>query len=292
MRIALAAAVFLAACTKPPAPADQLHDARGKPFTPMPRARIVSLAPHTTEILAALGAADHLVAVDAWSDYPPAVTALPHLTGLAPSLETVVHYKPDLVVLPDSIPEVTAKLDQAGIAAFVCDANRLASLFTTLRELGRLLGHEAEAARVAAALTARIDAVRARTGARPPVTVFVALDLDDPHAPWTAGRGTFIDEVVTLAGGRNVAAAAPGSWLRYSLEALLRADPDWIVLSTIEQVTPAEALTRLRGYEGWNRLTAVKEGRLIVIDPAYIARPSPRIVDGLERLADTFGAER
>lgn len=281
------AITLLQACTRPapPVAAPVAVDARGKTFAARSRTRIISLAPSCTEILASLGVVDRLVAVDSWSDFPPAVTQIAHLGGMMPSMETMVAYKPDLVVMPDSVPQLRDKLDSMGIDTFVVDTNRLQGMYDALTELGKLLGKEAEGRQIGDQFRDRLAAITRHTAGKPPVSVFVVMDFDNPRAPWTAGKNTFVDELIRLAGGRNIAESAQGAWIRFSLEALIEADPQWIVLSSEHPEPPAQALERLRKLPGWNRLQALRAGRLLVMTPDEIARPAPRIAAGVERLA-------
>jgi len=159
----------------------------------------------------------------------------------------------------------------------------LEGIFQQILTVGRLTGNTAQAEKVVADLRARVAALeeKVRSASSRP-KVFYELDATDPGKPWTAGPGSFIDRLIIMAGGQNVGAVLPSEWGQLSLEELLRQDPDLIILGTANY---GETPEKVQQRPGWNRLRAVREGRIYPINADLISRPGPRIVEGLEAMA-------
>jgi iron complex transport system substrate-binding protein len=280
----LAAALSLAA----PALGAPVRDAAGRAVeVGVPAQRILSLAPNITEILFALGLGDRVVGVTDYCDYPPAALAKPRIGGFVnPSIEAIVVQRPDLVVATTdgNRPEDVATLERLGIAVYVVQSHSIADIRAAIEAVGALTGAEARARAVNAELERRLARIRAAVGGLAPVSVFVALD----RAPLiTAGPGTFVDELVTLAGGRNVAAASPIRYPVFSIEQLLAADPRVILdAAEVRPIGPAEAAGLWRALPGAAALTAVREGRITEVNMGSFFRPGPRILDTLERMVE------
>lgn len=267
-------------------------DGRGTEITlPGPASRIVSLAPSNTEILFAVGAGGQVVGRDAFSDYPEAALAVTDIGGGWGEIdtETLLTLDADLVLSADIIaPEQNAALEDLGLQVFVLP-NPLTfdDLYANLETVGELTGHEADAAALSESLQGRVDAVMASVGGAETLPlVFYQLDSSDPTAPWTAGPGTFIDTLITMAGGRNVGAVLDGAWVQISAEELIRQDPDIILMGDAvwSGLTPEDIAAR----PGWDAITAVQDGQVYAFDDNLVSRPGPRLVDGLETLAALF----
>jgi iron complex transport system substrate-binding protein len=156
-----------------------------------------------------------------------------------------------------------------------------------IQTVGTLTGHTDEAKALTASLQKRIDAAVASVKPGEPVKVFYELDgASDPAKPWTVGSGTFIDELITLAGGVNVAAAAGPGYLQLSQEALVLADPQVILLGDGAYGVTKESLAARPGWEG---LSAVTNDRVVTFDDNLVSRPGPRLVDGLEQIIQILG---
>jgi iron complex transport system substrate-binding protein len=119
----------------------------------------------------------------------------------------------------------------------------------------------------------------------PPVRVFYIIDATDLNNPWTAGPGSFADSLITLAGGQNIAAQAQGAWVQFSLEAVVASDPEIIILPA-KHGTVFTSPEVLKGHPAWREVTAVKQDRIYIIDGDLVDRPGPRIVQGLEKIAE------
>jgi iron complex transport system substrate-binding protein len=246
----------------------------------------VSLAPANTEIAFALGAGGKLVAGTSYDDYPAAAKALPKIGDFqSPSVEKIVSFQPDLVLAAGGIQAgLRAKLENLGIKVFVVDPSTLDGVYTDLTALGKLLGVSDKATTVVAAMKQRADAVEQKVAGLSRPTVFVEI-YSKPLM--TAGKATFIDNLVTLAGGTNIGDAAGSGFPSFSSEVLFKDDPDVYVATTGSMATPVQIAKR-SGYSG---LKAVKDGRVYVIEDNLLVRPGPRLVDGLEQLAQMIHPE-
>jgi iron complex transport system substrate-binding protein len=265
-----------------------LTDGLGRQVTlAAPATRVVSLAPSNTELLFAVGAGAQVVGRDPFSDYPAEAVAVADIGDTFADLNTelITSLQPDLVLAAGiTPPEQVAQLEQLGITVYwLTNPADLEGLYTNLEIVGQLTAHQADAAVAVDALRARADAVAVALEditERP--TVFYEVDgLTDPNAPYTAGTDTFIDLIINEAGGTNAAGSLAG-YVPMSIEDLLVADPDWILLGdALYGATPDAVATRA----GWSNLTAVQTGQVVAFDDNLMSRPGPRLIDGIEQLA-------
>jgi iron complex transport system substrate-binding protein len=257
-----------------------------------PPKRIMALTPGNTEILFALGAEDRIVAVDQWSDFPPAAKAKPRVAPFNPSLEQIVSFGPDLILSTYGGAEPLLPLERHGIRVMVFAPRTLDDLYRNILLIGRIVDAEVRAEGLVRAMRQRVAAVVAKVGDAPRPKVFIELDGSDPGRPFTAGPGSFIDVLIRLAGGINVAAGSQTAWPQFSLEELIRADPDLIILrdalTSLNPQTPDLVARR----PGWKRIRAVRLGAIAPINSDLISRPGPRIVEGLELLAGLLHPDR
>jgi iron complex transport system substrate-binding protein len=244
--------------------------------------RIVSLAPSITETLYALRLGDLLVADTDYCDFPPEARAKPHVGAmLNPNLERIVALKPDLVLGTDEANrrETADQLARLGIPLYGLTAHTLDGTLTSLEDLGRILGHGQSTETLVARLRERVEAVEKRVQGRPqPKVLFVVW-----YRPLiTAGKQTFIADVIRHAGGISISDDLTGEWPHMSLEEVLRRNPDVILFPKTAAFAPA--LEEFQKLPGWRELPAVKNRRMYFISET-IMRPSPRLVDALEELA-------
>jgi iron complex transport system substrate-binding protein len=252
----------------------------------------MALTPGNTEILFALGAEERIVAVDQWSDYPPAAKAKSRIAPLNPNLEQVVRFNPDLILSTYGGAEPLLPLERHGIKVIVFAPRTLDDLYRNILLIGRIVDAEARAEGVVRAMRQRVAAVVAKVQDASRPTLFIELDGSDPGRPFTAGPGSFIDVLAQLAGGANVAARSQTAWPQFSLEELIGADPDLIILAdTLAPLSPQTPELAAR-RPGWSRLRAVRLGAIATIDSNLISRPGPRVVEGLERLARLLHPDR
>ncbi len=274
--------------TPTPAPFLRVTDDHGRTVVLQARPqRIVTLAPSATEMVFAVGAGDRLVGRDELSDYPPEAKSVPSIGNTYPSIptEAIVALRPDLILAPGVIsPEQVKALENLGLVVFHQRTPKdIEEIFEQIRMVGRLTGNTEQAEKVVADLQARLRAIEEKVrqaSTRP--KVFYELDATDPGKPWTAGPGSFIDRLITRAGGQNIGASLSSEWGQISLEELIRQDPDLIILGTANY---GETPEKVKQRPGWNRLRAVREGHIYPINADLISRPGPRIVEGLEALA-------
>jgi len=288
--ILLLAALLLGACAPaaPAASATTITDGLGREISlDEPAQSIISLSPPFTEILFAIGAGDLLAARDSFSDYPEDALGLPDIGGgfAEYDLESMVALEPDLVLAGDiQTPELVQSIEDLGLKVFyINNPASLEEMLETIRTIGVISGHGAEADQVVGSLEARIQAVDdtlAEIDA--PVTLFYELDASDPAKPYTPGPGSFYSHLIQRAGGENIGDELGTEWAQASVEFLLVKDPQYIILGdAMWGVTPEAVAAR----PGWDALSAVQAGRVLPFDDNLMARIGPRQVDGLEALA-------
>jgi ABC-type Fe3+-hydroxamate transport system substrate-binding protein len=241
-----------------------------------PAGRIVSLVPSLTEDLFALGVGSRLVAVSEYTDYPKAAKSLPRVASFTSvDSERIVALHPDLVVGILSQAAMTAALTRANLHVVLFRDDTLDDIYTTIDRLGRLVGRTHEANVLVRSLrneTMRLQQTVDRSR-RP--SVFVVLDI----APiYTVGRRSYINTLITMAGGRN-AANLGRAYGRYSAETLLMRQPDVIIAD------PLVNLAAVIDREPWRSLRAVRRGEVAYIpDPGILLHPGPRYNEGLRWL--------
>lgn len=259
------------------------QDTRGHSITvAAPPQRVVTIGPSLTEIIFALGAGARLVGVDEFSDYPPEAAAIPRIGGLmTPSLEAVIALEPDLVLVDDVAAPQFFAFQRLGVPVALLSAPDVEAVMATIVLLGDVMNVPGAAVRLVDDMARRIAAVEDKVAHLPPAERVRAF-----HAVWTepiytGGPGSFIHALIETAGGINVAGDVGAPWVEFSLEALLAADPD-VILVTREQ----HRRDLLSGRQArWRGLRAVRTGRVCLVDEDEVSRPGPRIVDGLEAVA-------
>lgn len=243
--------------------------------------RIVSIGPSNTEFLFALGAGDRVVGRDDFSDAPAAAQQVEKVGGVKVSVEKVVSLRPDLVISVKLSDGTIERIAGAGIPVLVVDPQSLRDVTRTAILLGRAIGVDGDA--LASSIDAKLEALRQKVAAattRP--RVFHEVDASDPGKPFTAGPGSYIDDLITLAGGANVAASAGTAYPQISLEEVVRADPEIIVLGDADYgTTPQQVAAR----PGWSVISAVKNGKVFAISDSLVSRPGPRVTDAAEAYA-------
>ena len=247
--------------------------------TPAKPARIVSLSPATTELLFALGAGRRLVGRTHWDTYPEAARAVPDLgNGIRPNVEAVLATHPDLVVLyasTDDRPAADA-IRAAGVPVIALKMDRIADFFRAVDLLGGATGQRVRARTVGDSVQRTLDRVRAATRALDAPTVFWHV-WDAPI--YTIGAGSYMDELVTIAGARNVYADLTGVSPPVAMEDIVRRDPKYILAGP-------EGAATIRAAAAWQSVRAVREGRVLVVDTMLVGRPSVRLGEAAVSLAN------
>ena len=250
--------------------------------------RVVSLAPSITEMLFALGLDREIVAVTQFCDYPPQALTKRKVGYSNPSIEAIVALNPDLIIAPREFlrADLLGKVEQLQIPLVVLAANSVSDITTHLTKLGAIFGRAAQADAAITRLQERIDSIHQVTAARPGVRVLYVLNS---HPLITVGPGSFIHELIGLAGGVNIAGNTATPYPRLNMEVVLREDPDVLVfpVGKVESVP----LSEQQVWQQWPALSAVKHGQLRHVASDLLNRPGPRIGDGLEALARAIHPE-
>jgi iron complex transport system substrate-binding protein len=296
---ALAAVSVLALATLAAAQSEAIVDAlvvddQGVPFPQSaPPRRIVSLAPNVTEVLFALGLDAEIVGVTRYCDFPEAALRKPKVGGLVdPNLELIKSLSPDLVIAFRGNPLRTIeRLRALGVPVFVLDIGKdLEALFPLITKIGRITRRDKEAAAIAAGLRARLEAVRGRfAGVTAEPRVFLALH---GQGLWTCGRLSYLNDLIALSKGRNVAGAVERDWLHYGLEQLVRDDPEVIIVLARTRGEYERGRDKFLKDHRLRKVAAVRTGRVFYLDENVTSRFGPRLVEALEVVARNIHPER
>jgi len=248
--------------------------------------RVVSLAPSVTEVIFALGKEDLLKGVSMFSDFPAAAEKLPRVGSYKHlDLEKIVVLKPELCIgIKDGNPiAVVRKLEHLGIPVFAVDPRDLNAVFDTILRLGHLLGADQKAHAVVSDMRARMERVKSlvSTISHKP-RVFFQIGVSPIVS---AGTQTFIHELITMAGGRNLA-KGPVPYPRYSREQVLGLSPDVMIITSMARGASFERVKK--EWSKWPSMPAVRDKRIVLIDSNLCDRPTPRIIDGLEHVAEAI----
>lgn len=248
-----------------------------------PAARVVSLAPATTEAVFALGHGSRLVGRSRYCDFPPEVKAVRPVGGFVdPSLEAILGVKPDLVVgvQGPGLRDFAERLDSRGIGTFFPPTQSFAEIGAMLVGLGRLLGDEPRGRELKAGIELERDQVaRALAGRRRPR----ALLVFGLRPVVVAGPGSFPDEMLRLAGADNVIGGEKNRFPTLGIERVLALDPDVVLDATGGAMR--EGISISKELPGWSEVRAVREGQLVVVSDDRVLRPGPRVGQGLALLA-------
>lgn len=253
-----------------------------------PARRIISLAPHVTEMLYAVKAGQFIVGAVDYSDYPEAAKKIPRVGGYDRlDIERILTLKPDLVIAWQSgNPESTIKqLKQLGLTVFLSEPRELEDVAANLEKLGQLAGNETQAVAVATKYRQQLGSLRQQYSTRDRVTVFYQI-WDQPLM--TINGQQLISKVIDLCGGENVFAKLPTLVPQVSIEAVLLANPEAIVSGGMAAQRPEW----IAQWQRWPQLRAVQHGALISIPSDLIQRHSPRVLEGAQLLCTALDRVR
>ena len=257
-----------------------------------PAQRVISLAPHVTELLYATGGGARLVGAVSYSDYPPEAQQLPRVgDNKALDLERIVALKPDLIVVwrHGNAQRQLERLRDMHVPLFFSEPHRLDDVAVSLTKLGQLLGTSPTADAAAAQYRHDIAQLRTQYASRSPVSVFYQV-WDQPLM--TLNGKHMISDVIALCGGRNVFAKLEPLVPTVSTEAVLAANPEAIITAAPGATTPDTTLPQLSTWRAWPSLTAVANNNLFAIDGDLINRPAPRIAQGAKQLCEDLELAR
>ena len=246
--------------------------------------KIVSLTPATTEILFAIGVGDRIVGkVEDFTPYPPEVTKIPDVAKFGTvDVEKIVALGADLVIAGGNRfnpPDKIAQLRKLGVPVLVEYAPDISGVLGDIELTGDAVGRSAEARDLTASMQAAFDQVQAATAGLAKPRVF--YELDATQKIYTAADDSFLAELITLAGGAPITTGSTTNF-EISLETLVTADPELILLGDAAYGTTAATV---KARNGWAGMTAVKHGAIVAVNDELISRPGPRLVDGLRAIA-------
>lgn len=249
-----------------------------------PATKVVALTASDCEILAALGAEDTLVGRGEYCDYPESILEVPAVqSGADTNLEQIIALEPQVVIMAKmaQTEEQVAALEEAGIRVVVSDAQDIEGVYTAIRLIGALVGRNDEAEAMVADMQSAFADIAAKSENTGKTVYFEVSPLQ--WGLWTAGKGTFMDELATMCGLTNAFADVEG-WAEISEEQVLERDPDYIVTISMyygEGPTPVE---EIKSRAGWDALKAVQNDAIFNADSNEVSRPGPRLKDAAEAL--------
>ncbi len=257
-----------------------------------PARRIVSLAPHVTELLFAAGGGERIVGTVSYSDYPPQARDIPRVgDNKALDLERIAAMKPDLVVVwrHGNAQRQTDRLRALGIPLFYSEPRKLETIPDELEKLGVLLGTGPVAKRAADDFRQRVDALRKTYAARPPVTVFYQV-WQQPLM--TLNGQHLVSDLLTLCGGRNLFANETPLVATVSEEAVVAGNPEVMLTAGMGATPTDKPLADFAMWARWKQMTAVARGNLFTIDGDLVNRAGPRVVQAAELICKDLETAR
>lgn len=257
-----------------------------------PAQRIVSLAPHATELLFAAGGGARIVGTVAYSDYPPPARDIPHVgDNRSLDLERIAALKPDLVVVwrHGNAQKQIERLRALGIPLYFSEPHRMGDIPRSIETLGTLLDTRASAHNAAQQFRQRVDALRQRYASRPPVPVFYQV-WEQPLMTLN-GQHIFSD-MLALCGGRNIFANEPLLVPTVSVEAVVAANPEVLLTASMGATQGSRPIDTLDAWKRWPQLLAVQRGNLFTINGDLINRFGPRLVDAATLLCEDLEQAR
>lgn len=279
-RIFFSTLVVIAACSASFSFPVKVVDESGSRFTAIsaPR-RIISTMPSNTEILFELGLGDRIVGVTSRCDFPKAAAKKKKIGDISLNLEEIISLNPDLMVMLGSAQKYQIeKMRSYSLPVFVIDPRNMDQLLGSIELLGKITGRSKKAEELTADMKKRIRAATVTRMSVPAPKVLVVL-WANPLT--TAGKGTFIDDIVTRSGAVNIGAGAGGQYPTISFETVLEQDPDFIIIA-------GKSYGDMRSITDdgkWSSVKAVKAKKILLIDSDIITRPSPRIVKATELIS-------
>lgn len=265
-----------------------VDDAGRRLYLAKPPARVVSLAPSITEMLFALGLDEQIVGVTEFCDYPAVARSKAKVGYANPNVETIIALGSDMVLAPKDFlrPDLQAKLEQLKIPVFVLDAKTVEDIPLQLHTLGNIFEKISVANEVTQRMRQRMAELKLKVETVPAKRALYVLNSQPLIS---VGPGSFIHQMIGLAGGINVAAGAGVAYPRLSMERVLKEDPEVLIFPSgeVEAVPRSEQQQWMR----WESLSAVKHQRFHEVSSSLLNRPGPRIIEGLEQLARAIHPE-
>lgn len=292
LRLALVAALLCAALGAAAQPVSVVDDHGQTVRLPRPAQRVISLAPHATELVFAAGGGDRLVGVVEYSDFPEAAKALRRVgDNKAVDLEAIAALRPELIIVwrHGNARRQLDKLGALGLPVYESELRRLDDIPGAIERLGHLMGTDAAAARTARDYRRTLQALRERYAGRAPVTTFYQVwrqplkTLNDEH---------MVSDVIRLCGGVNVFGPLEPLVPTLSDEAVLQANPEFIFTASMGATDSNRPMDSLDGWKRFPRLTAVQRGNLFYVNGDLINRPTPRVLEGAALVCEAMEGVR
>lgn len=252
-----------------------------------PVTRIVALTASDCEILYAIGAGDALVGRGEYCDYPAEVLDVTSVqSGYDTNIEQIIALEPQVLLMSTmaQTEEQIAALEAAGVTVVVSDADDIAGVYTAIEMIGTLMGKDAEAAQVINSMKTTFTEVQEKSTGDGTQTVYFEVSPLQ-YGLWTAGSGTFMNEICNMLGLKNAFEDVSG-WGEISEEQVLERNPDFIVTISMyygEGPTPVEEIA---GRAGWENVTAVSNGDILNLQNNELSRPAPRLAEGAQLMFD------
>ncbi len=256
-----------------------------------PATRIVALSAADCEILYYIGGGDALVGRGEFCDYPAEVMDIPAVqSGNETNIEQIISLEPQVLLMSSmaQTEEQVEALEAAGVKVVVSDAQDIEGVYTSIEMIGKLMGKEDNAQDVIDSMKSTFEELKANAGDGTKSVYFEVSPLE--YGLWTAGKGTFMNEIAEMIGLKNAFEDVDG-WAEVSEEQVLERNPDYIVTITMyfgEGPTPEE---EIMGRPGWENVTAVKNAAILNLPNNELSRPVPRLADGARMLADFVNGE-
>ena len=238
---------------------------------------VVSLAPNLTEIVFAVGAGDKLVGVTTFCDYPAEAKSIRKVSDTQkPNIESIIALKPQVVFVSTAsqLEAFTKTLDEQNISVFVTSPKTLDDIYASIEKVGRITGNGQRAEELIQELRSRVATVRSSAADGTVPKIFVQIDKESLY---TVGRDSYINDLISRAGGASATADLATAYPKISKEAALAMNPDVIIISDSEG--------NREPNEAFRNSPAVKSGRVYLINADLLSRPGPRVVDALEQIA-------
>ncbi|HWQ29158.1 MAG TPA: ABC transporter substrate-binding protein [Dehalococcoidia bacterium] len=252
-----------------------------------PPQRIVSLSAHATNILCAIGAGNQLVAVEQYANCPEGSSEKPQLDAYQPSVEAIASYDPDLVYIFSDINGVVGALRNLGIPVLYLELpESVDGVLEQITLFGQVTGHTEEAGALVRDMRERLDAIEEKlsdvdAGPR------IFHELDPTY--YTVAPGSFIGDMYRILKAQNIAEGATEPYPQLSAEVIVERDPEVIVLADEPSGVTADSV---KERPGWSEISAVKNGRICVVDPSLVSQPGPNVIDAVQTLAACLYPDR
>lgn len=242
--------------------------------------RIVSLAPANTEIVAALGAIGRLKGVTTYCDYPAEVKSITKVGDFAqPNMEAIAALRPDLVLVTTGVQaDVIGRLEQLGCSVVAIDPQSLDAVYESIGKVGKAIGEKAAADELVSSMQTQAADIAEKVDGSP-TTCFLEIAQDPLY---TVGSGTLLNDLIEQAGGENV--VTQKGYVAYSVEQLVAANPEVYLATKGSMSNPSDIM----GRPGYDKLTAVRDKHVYLLDDNLVSRPGPRVVEGIRQIAEAL----